>query len=97
MKITKQHREYMATKIGDLLQRVSIKSGLSVQGVVAHHTDTILKGGRFTVLDKRVRWDLFACAGLSRWACDNMYPYADDTHIDTALRAIMRDIEGSES
>ena len=33
---------------------------------------------------KRWRWDLLYRAGLSRWICDNLYPYANDEHIDTA-------------
>lgn len=36
--------------------------------------------------EKRWRWDLLYRAGLSRWICDNLYSYLDDTHIDTALR-----------
>lgn len=38
---------------------------------------------------KRYRWDLLYRAGLSTWICDNLYPYLDDTHIDTALRSIV--------
>lgn len=39
--------------------------------------------------DKRYRWDLCYHAGLTPWICDTIYPYANDTHIDTALRAIV--------
>lgn len=38
--------------------------------------------------DKRWRWDLAYRAGLSQWLCDNVCPYANDDHIDTALRSI---------
>jgi hypothetical protein len=38
---------------------------------------------------KRLRWDLLYSAGLTKWICDNLYSYADDSHIDTALRAIV--------
>jgi hypothetical protein len=41
--------------------------------------------------EKRWRWDLLWQAGLSRWISDNIYPYANDDHIDTALRHITRD------
>lgn len=37
---------------------------------------------------KRWRWDLLYRAKISAWISDNIYPYADDTHIDTALRHI---------
>jgi len=47
--------------------------------------------------DKRLRWDLLFKAGLTRWICDNLYSYCDDTHIDTALRTMMRSTEGKNS
>jgi len=36
--------------------------------------------------NKRYRWDLLWAAGLTRWVCDHIYPYANDDHIDTVLR-----------
>ena len=39
--------------------------------------------------DRRFRWDLSYRARLTPWICANVYSYADDTHIDTALRAIV--------
>lgn len=39
----------------------------------------------------RIRWDLFNAAGLTPWACEVLYPYLDDSHIDTALRHIVPD------
>lgn len=42
---------------------------------------------------KRLRWDMLYCAIGSRWICDNLYSYLDDSHIDSALRAIMRQFE----
>lgn len=41
---------------------------------------------------KRIRWDLSYAAGLTPYFCDTVYTYADDTHIDTALRAIAREL-----
>lgn len=38
---------------------------------------------------KRYRWDLFHAAGLTTFACDTLYAYANDDHIDTALRHIV--------
>lgn len=40
--------------------------------------------------DKRYRWDLAYAAGCTRFICDALYSYLDDTHIDTALRAIVK-------
>jgi hypothetical protein len=39
--------------------------------------------------EKRWRWDLLHAAGLTPWICSNVYPYANDEHIDTALRHIL--------
>ena len=41
----------------------------------------------------RHRWDLSYVAGLSSWIGDNVYSYADDTHLDTAFRSIVKDME----
>jgi len=39
--------------------------------------------------DKRYRWDLFYASGLVSFQCDTLYQYANDEHIDTALRHIV--------
>lgn len=43
---------------------------------------------------KRYRWDVFYRTRIngqssSHWVGDNLYPYLNDTHIDTALRRIV--------
>lgn len=38
---------------------------------------------------KRYRWDLSYAARLTPWVCAEIYPYANDDHLDTALRAIV--------
>ena len=42
-------------------------------------------------VDKRYRWDLCHAAGLTPWICD-LYRRAEvhNSHIDTALRSIVR-------
>ena len=42
-------------------------------------------------LDLRFRNDLIF-AVPARWICDNLYPYMDDTHLDTALRSITKEL-----
>lgn len=44
--------------------------------------------------EKRWRWDLLWAAKISPWISANVYPYANDEHIDTALRKILRTPEG---
>lgn len=52
-----------------------------------------LKGDyRIKDVEKRLRWDAsFRYVG-SRWVCDTLYSYLDDTHIDTALRSVFREL-----
>jgi len=38
----------------------------------------------------RYRWDLLRIAVPVRWVCDELYPYLNDDHIDTALRHITK-------
>ena len=38
----------------------------------------------------RWHWDLLRSAGLIHWICDNIYPYADDSNINAAMRHIMK-------
>lgn len=42
--------------------------------------------------EKRWRWDWCYKANLSKWICDNLYSYMDDTHIDTALKQITKGV-----
>ena len=42
---------------------------------------------------KRLRWDMSYLANLTPYICANLYSYLDDTHIDTALRAIIKELD----
>jgi hypothetical protein len=59
--------------------------------IAAHH-DAL--GDKAT--PKRMRWDILWATKSSRWICDNIYPYANDVHLDTALRSIMRELNMKE-
>lgn len=48
--------------------------------------------GKAKDIEKRLRWDMLYNSVSSVWICDNLYPYLDDTHIDTALKAIVKTI-----
>jgi hypothetical protein len=60
---------------------------------IKDHRKFIINEGKAKDVEKRLRWDLLYYAGLSGWICDNLYSYLDDSHIDTALRYIIKDIE----
>jgi hypothetical protein len=80
MKITKAHYRHMLAACRPLAAKI------------ATHRDYVRRSGNYNDLEKRVRWDLFSAAGLSSYACDTLYSYANDTHIDTALRSIVREL-----
>lgn len=48
------------------------------------------------ISDMSYRWGLTYAAGLTPWICDNLYPYLNDDHIDTALRRIVPPINKDE-
>jgi len=41
----------------------------------------------------RHRWDLLHASNLLPFVCGTLYGYANDTHIDTALRSIVAELE----
>lgn len=49
-------------------------------------------GKRPKDMEMRIRWDLFNATELLKWQCDVLYGYLDDTHIDTALKSIMKEL-----
>lgn len=59
---------------------------------IAAHRQFIINEGKAKDIEKRLRWDMSYYAGLTPWICDNVYPYADDSHVDTALKAIMKEM-----
>jgi hypothetical protein len=60
---------------------------------VAAHKAGLVNDPRVKDLGKRFRWDLLNAAHLIPFVCDTIYSYANDTHIDTALRAIVTELE----
>lgn len=77
MKIKKSHYDYMKAQINKL-DREAIKK----------HKDLGLGIDK----NKRFRWDLFRAAGLSNFASDELYNYLNDTHIDSALKSIVKEL-----
>ena len=60
---------------------------------VAAHKAALAYDLRVKDLNKRLRWDLSYAAKLTSWICDNLYSYLDDSHVDTALRSIIRELD----
>ena len=81
MKIAKPHYNVLREEIAKL-NRSEIKC----------HYVTLSTDLRVKNIDKRLRWDLTRAAGLTPYICSELYPYLDDTHIDTALRSIVKEL-----
>jgi hypothetical protein len=77
MKIKPEHYAYMKMAI----------DALPKDQVLAHKEKKLGKD-----IDMRFRWDLFYAANLATWVCDNCYSYLNDTHIDTALKRIVKEL-----
>lgn len=90
MKLHPEHYDYMK-RIIDALPAVTIDN----------LKDNALNNGKAKDVHKFYRWHVFYMAGLSAYACDMLYSYADDTHIDTALKRIVKELkiglQGGES
>lgn len=82
MKIKPEHYQHMKAAIDEVVKRVN----------PTEYRAQIVAEGKSKDPDKRVRWDYSYAAKLSRFFCDEIYPYADDSHIDTALRQIFKDL-----
>jgi hypothetical protein len=87
MKVKKPHYDYMKHQIGHIWSQEKHEN----------HTEFVRNEGRSKDVAKRVRWDWSYYAGLTPWICSYLYSYCDDTHIDTALRQIMRELTQENS
>lgn len=60
---------------------------------IAKHRETLKEEKLVLPKDpeKRLRWDALHCTLGVKWVCDNIYPYANDDHLDTALRRAIED------
>ena len=60
---------------------------------IATHRLALQRDSRVKDLEKRFRWDLLWATGQSKWITDVLYSYLNDTHIDTALRSIVKELD----
>ena len=90
MKIKPEHYTFIKSEI---LERVLAKRP-NIRFEIEAHRKAITMGGKSKNVEMRVRWDFF-CLIPSKWTCDNLYTYLDDTHIDTALKKIIAELESA--
>ena len=82
MKITPEHYAHIKQQIANIW---------TVEKHIAHK-QFIANEGKVKDIEKRLRWDWSYYAKLSPFICDNIYTYADDTHVDTALKNIIKEL-----
>lgn len=79
MRIKPEHYKYLKAKI--------------TKELIADTRAKLLRSSRQPLdFAKRLRWDCLYAGGLSQWICDNLYPYLNDEHLDTALRNIFKEL-----
>lgn len=81
MKITAEDYQYLKQKIEPL--RSQFPAALE-----AYKANPKIKDAH-----KALRWQALHAAGLTPWVCTALYGYLNDDHIDTALRAVMAEIQ----
>jgi hypothetical protein len=79
MKMTKEHYNFLlnaAKEVG--------------KDVVKQHRQFILEEGKAKDIEMRLRWDLFY--KIRDKSVPYVYNYLNDSHIDTALKSIMKEL-----
>jgi hypothetical protein len=83
MKVKPEHYQQMLEAIRPLVTQV------------AAHRERLKTDSRVKDLEKRLRWDLLyasRCELAAHYISDTLYPYCNDEHIDTALKAIVKEL-----
>ena len=81
MKIKQEHYDYMKAEI----KKVNCK--------ISDHRQWLQDNAKFNDLETRLAWDFFKAAKLDKYACETLYTYLNDGHIDTAIKNIIKEIE----
>ena len=86
MKIKAEHLRHLKSQIDPILSKYD-------RLIEEYETGQFPRAEKVQDLQKRFCFDLLQGAGLSRWVSDNLYPYMNDSHIYTALKAVCPTIE----
>ena len=81
MKIKTEHYNYMFMAV----------MGLGKPQIISIRDD-VEQNPKVKDVEKAFRWALIHVAIPSKWICDNLYSYANDDHIDTALKAVVKNL-----
>ena len=86
MKIKPEHFQHLKTEINVILSKYD-------RLVEEYETGQFPRSEKVKDLQRRFCFDVLFGAGLSRWVSDNLYPYMNDDHLYTALKAICPKLE----
>jgi|WetSurMetagenome_2_1015567.scaffolds.fasta_scaffold388617_2 hypothetical protein len=62
-------------------------------GKIKEHRDFLVSEGKYKDLSVRLAWDIAFAAKAGTLICNDLYPYLNDTHITTALKKAIVEIE----
>lgn len=83
MKIKPEHYTHLKAKIAPLKDKI-----------VAHR-QAIIAEGNAEDIETKLAWDMFYGAGLNIYSCEFLYDYLNDSHIETAIKKIVKEIESA--
>lgn len=81
MKMKPEHFSHLKQAIEKVLQE-------NPDVVEKYETGKFLRSDKVKDLQTRFNFDLFHVSGQNQWACDVLYKYLNDSHIETALNQI---------
>ena len=83
MKIKKEHLDYMRLEINKTIEKHGIEN------IIKMYREGNFPGAdKVQDLQKRLCFDLMYYSGLTNFVCSNIYKYANDEHLYTALKTI---------
>ena len=90
MKITPEHYQVIRKRMASTIEDIGREK------IMDRYYDLVRMklSGEQNIKDPhmRLRWDLLWLSRLSEFVCDEIYTYADDDHLDTALRKAMSEL-----
>jgi len=89
MKIKQQHFDHLKVEIETVLFKYNQDNKL----VEEYQRGDYPRAESTQDVQRRFCFDVMYGAGLNKFVCDSLYPYLDDDHIYTALKAICPKVE----
>ena len=82
--MTNEHFDHLKAEVDKVLSVHNANGEL----VACYESGQFHNAGKTKDLQRRFCADVLYGTGLNKWVCDELYPYLNDDHIYTALKAI---------